>query len=71
MTLGFCRSDVRAAVLRGRFMDTTENATRMQLSSSRRAQIAAGTCLPTHLVLYLLNYIPSNRTLLLKGHGFV
>lgn len=66
MTLGFCRSDVRAAVLRA-----TKNATRVHLSSSRRAQIATGACLPTHLVLYLLNNIPFKETLLLKGHSFV
>jgi hypothetical protein len=74
MFLGFCRSDVRAAVLRatkGRFMNAIKNATRVHLSSSRRAQMAAGTCMPTHLVLYLLNNIPFKRTLSLESHSFV
>jgi hypothetical protein len=71
MTLGFCRSDVRVAVLRA-FHKHIKNATRVHLSSSRRAQIATGACLPTRLVLYLPNNdMPSKRTLLLESHSFV
>lgn len=57
MISGFRRSDVRAAVLRA-FHKHIKNATRVHLSSSRCAQIATGACLPTHLVLHLLNNIP-------------
>jgi hypothetical protein len=69
MILGFCRSDVRAAVLRA-FHKHIKNATRVHLPSSQCAQIATGACLPNHLVLYLLSNIPCKRTLLLKSHSF-